>query len=118
MRGSPGFVVKVVPNKEERINYQSEDLLKTLSPEDEFIGYFWQILTQRDGVQCHVANITRIVPSDGNSKLFHYADEAWFDMADIKTTIVALRGPASNNRFLSKEYRAFETWDIVRNGFF
>lgn len=117
MEGRPGFVVTVVPNKE-RISYQSEGLLKTLSPGDEFIGYFWQILTQRDGVQCHVANITRIVASDGVSKLYHYADEAWFDMGDIITTIIALRGPRSNNRFLAKKFRVFETWDIVRNGTF
>jgi len=118
MKGSPGFVVKVVPNKVEPISYQSNGFMKNLSPEDEFIGYFWQILTQKNGAQCHVANITRIVPNDGVSKLFHYADEAWFDMNDIETTIVALRGPSSNNRFLSKKYKAFETWNIVRNGAF
>ncbi len=107
-----------MPNKGEQINYQSNGFMKTLSPRGEFIGYFWQVLTERDGVQCHVANITRIVPSDRGSKLFQYADEAWFDMDDIKTTIVALRGPRSNSRFLAKKFRVFETWDIVRNGTF
>lgn len=115
MNGVPGFIVKVVPSKKEEITYLSSGMVKTLSLEDEFIGYFWQTLTERNGVKCHVANITRIVPSEFDSKLFHYADEAWFEMGDIKTTIVALRGATSNNRYLSKEYRAFETWDIVSN---
>ncbi len=115
MEGRPGFVVRVAPSKEESITYHSEGLVKTLGPEDEFIGYFWQVLTESNGVQCHLANITRIVPNDGASKLYHYADEAWFDMGDIKTTIVALRGPVSNNRFLAKKYRVFETWNITRN---
>ncbi len=115
MKGSPGFVVKVVPSRDELISYQSNGLIKTLSQDDEFIGYFWQILTERDGAQCHVANVTRIIPNNGASKLYHYADEAWFDMRDIKTTIIALRGPRSNNRFLDKKFRVFETWDITYN---
>ena len=69
MEGRPGFVVRVVPSKEEQITYHSEGLVKTLSQKDEFVGYFWQILTESNGVQCHLANITRIIPIDGASKL-------------------------------------------------
>jgi len=116
MKGSPGFIVKVVPNQVEPISYQSSGLIKTLSQDDEFIGYFWQILTERDGAQCHVANITRIIPNNGVSNLYYYADEAWFNVNDIKTIIIALRGPRSNSRFLAKKFRVFETWDIARNG--
>lgn len=119
MKGAPGFVVKVVPCKDEQISYHSNGERKTLSHEDEFIGYFWQILTERNGVACHLANITRIIPSDDlDSKLFHYADEAWFEMSDIRTTIIALRGPRSNNRFLPPKYKAFEVWDVARNEIF
>lgn len=112
MKGVPGFIVKVVPSKAGQICYQSNGFVKTLNPEDEFIGYFWQILNEKDGAKCHLANITRIVPRSSDSKSFCYADEAWFEMSDIETIVVALRGPKSNNRFLTKEYRAFETWDI------
>lgn len=52
---------------------------------------------------------TRLI--DSEHLLFDYGDMAVFDVADVDISIRALRGPDSNNRFLSAELLAYETWN-------
>lgn len=80
------------------------------------MGYFWQMTDRQDDGTFKKAHIRETLLHDADKKLFSYGEEAVFSVDDVEITIRALRGPASNNRCLSKEFKKYETWNFRQIG--
>jgi hypothetical protein len=106
-----GFIVEVRSKTQAPISYQYDSKSKTLKPSETFVGYFWQMTDKQDDGTWEKAYIheTRLV--DISKKLFSYGGKAIFSYNEVLLTILALRGPDSNNRYLSREFEIYETWN-------
>lgn len=112
MQNLTGFIVSVKPKGNEPIDYKYNNEIRTLLPDEDFIGYFWVMSNTDKTDPPHFAGIHKIalVSNQGH---FKYEKEAWFDIEKVNISIIAKRGPESNNRFLPKEYDGFETWNAI-----
>ena len=117
MENITGFVVEVKPKprKRDAISYQYDAGTKLLRPDETFVGYFWQMTDRQNDGTYKKAHIRETLLHDADKKLFSYGGEAVFSLDDVVITIRALRGPASNNRHLSKEFKKYETWNCAQN---
>jgi hypothetical protein len=109
-----GFIVDVRTKDQIPISYQYNTESKVLRPNETFLGYFWQMTgSQGDGTFTK-AHIHEIQLLDIDKKLFSYGGETIFANDSVLITIRALRGPVSNNRYLSKEFKKYETWNSIK----
>lgn len=108
-----GFIVEVCPKRNVDIYYHQCGTSKVLHPDEKFVGYFWQMTEQVNDGGWRTAHIQEIRLLDPESKRFEYMGHATFNTADVSIQIRALRGPASNNRYVPSHFRSLETWNSV-----
>jgi len=108
-----GFIVEVRTKDQISVTYQYAGTCKTLKPNQTFVGYFWQMTEKQDDGTFKKAHIQEIQLIDMANKLFSYGKQAVFAVDQIVISILALRGPDSNNRYLSEEFNKYETWNSV-----
>ncbi|WP_394754159.1 hypothetical protein [Crenothrix sp.] len=106
-----GFIVEVITKNQAPIDYVYDNKWKILQANESFIGYFWQMTERQDDGTFQKAHIRETRLRDIDKKIFSYGGEAVFSYDEVLITIRALRGPDSNNRFLSKEFKKYETWN-------
>lgn len=107
-----GFIVEVTPFSDEVVHYRYGSEWLTLNSGEKFIGYFRQIVTDQVS-SSKSAYITKTILSSSDENIFEYGEEAIFDYEKISLTIKALRGPASNNRYLDRKFLKYPTWNQV-----
>jgi len=115
MKNLTGFIVEVRAKNRNSIRYQYDGRAKLLRTNEIFVGYFSQMTDRQADDTYSKAHIRETLLHDGDRKLFSYGEEAVFSVDDVVITIRALRGPASNNRHLSKEFKKYETWNQVKH---
>lgn len=108
MENNTSCIVKVTPLHTEGVEYQFEKEIRRLSPGEEFLGYFWQILTIMDKDAYRFAYIHKIKLIDSVNGIFKYEGQAIFVVKDIQTTLVARRGP---NKYFGKRYKKLPEWN-------
>lgn len=113
MKNITGFIVEVRAKSQSTISYQYGAESKKLRPNEIFVGYFRQMTDKQDDGTYKKAYVRETLLQDTGKKLFSYGEEAVFSADDVAITIRALRGPDSNNRHLSKEFKNYETWNLV-----
>jgi len=113
MKNLTGFIVEVRTKNQSPISYRYDGESKKLRPNETFVGYFWQMTDRQDDASFKKAHIRETVLHDTDKKLYSDGGEAVFFIDDVAITVRALRGPASNNRFVSEEFKKYETWNSV-----
>lgn len=116
MENLTGFIVEAKPKKRRAISYQYGAESKKLRPSETFVGYFRQMTDRQGDGTYKKAHVRETLLRDADRRLFSYGEEAVFSIDDVVITIRALRGPASNNRCLSKEFKKYETWNFRQIG--
>jgi hypothetical protein len=107
-----GFIVRVTPRSSVEIYYSSSGNQLKLIPGQEVVGYFWQMTSRREDSTFDTLHITRFDLIERNNKKYYIQHEnLQFIEEEVNVEIVALRGPESNNRYLSKEHQHLEMWE-------
>lgn len=114
MKNITGFIVEVSTKDSKPVEYTYAGTLKILNPGKKFVGYFWQMTGNLGNGEWSTAHIRET--SQTGSKTFEYGAEATFAIDKVTIVVRALRGPESNNRYLSEEYEDYETWHEVSSG--
>lgn len=113
MENITGFIVRVEPLGEKPIEFIYNGEKATLNIDDYFVGYFWQMTDKDDTGNFHKAHIRKINLVDPEKRLFKFESQAKFDVSSVSIKIHAKIGPESNNKFLSKEFDQYDTWNLL-----
>ena len=105
-KGQCGFIYEVASTRDFPIEYRYGRVSLFLKPGEKFVGYFQQVFTNEK----RWAYVHRTYLIDPENNRFEYGEVAVFDMDDVTFNFIALRGPASNNRYLPKEFEKYPTW--------
>ena len=108
-----GFIVEVSTRNQTPSRYQYNTTSKILQPNETFVGYFYQMTDKQDDGTFKKSHIHETRPLDMDKKLFSYGEIAIFSNDEVLITILALRGPDSNNRYLSRKFENYETWNLI-----
>jgi hypothetical protein len=103
-----GYIVRVSPANGRSVEYSHG----ALWPDENFIGYFWQMTGKQDDGEFSVAHfheVKRILGADD----FVYGRNVEFNVADISIEVCALRAPLSNYSGCKKTIDNLPLWKAV-----
>lgn len=101
-----GFIYRIFTKGLAPVIYEIDGAQKVLANNETKFGYYRQSMGSTGYfLEINIFSLEKRLIREGSDMIF--------DLNEIAGQIIALRGPASNNRGLPSKYSAYETWNRV-----